>query len=172
MDFSRKSSCSSPQQPSCDPPRLQEEPHIPVDAKNALMRCVRQPARHKILRLIRDWTTRACVWQFMCPGRIGRKRSDLKGNQSSAKQRLQATDLTEVFRSQVFSFASSLLCPDTNRPAPKLPTHCQSGTQPMSSKSPAGVIMKAAARLRRSCGGEWNELDEELTRRSSIRAIP
>ena len=36
------SSCSSPQLPSCDPPRLQEETHIPVDRQLARCRCVRQ----------------------------------------------------------------------------------------------------------------------------------
>lgn len=52
-----RSSCSSPQQPSCDPPRLQEEPHIPVDDQIALPAPIRQEEFHKILSLSDVWTT-------------------------------------------------------------------------------------------------------------------
>jgi hypothetical protein len=47
------------------------------------------------------WTNHNCLWlTHFCDTRLACKSSDLKENQVTAKQRLQAIVLTEVFRSQ------------------------------------------------------------------------
>ena len=47
--------CSPPQPPSCDPPRLQEEPHIPVDRHFDPSRTF---VNRKIHKMLRSWASK------------------------------------------------------------------------------------------------------------------